>query len=180
MSEKPNNVQNLFIFSFSLLLVVFLTWFIYFKETGATDGIEWVSKLPALNAFLNLLTSIFLMNGYIAIKRGKRELHIKLMLTAVVTSLLFLITYLTYHHFHGDTKFLAQGGIRIVYFFILISHIVLSIVLVPLVSGTLLNAYKKNYISHKKWAKWAFPVWMYVSVTGVLIYIFIKVFNNVL
>ena len=180
MSSNSNFNQNIFITIFSIGLILFLSWFIYLKEAAGMGEYVWAQKLPAVNAFLNALTTIFLINGFVAIKKGNKSLHIKYMVTAMFSSLLFLISYLLYHHFHGDTKFLAQGFIRPVYFFILISHIGLSGILVPLVLGTVINAAKGNFEVHKKWAKWAFPIWIYVSVTGVLIYFFIIIFNNAL
>jgi putative membrane protein len=100
------------------------------------------------------------------------------MLLATFTSALFLVSYIAYHHFHGDSKFLAQGWIRPVYFTILISHILLSVVQVPLILTTLYLAYSKNFVKHKKIAKITFPIWLYVSVTGVLIFIILKWFNE--
>ncbi|AUN96733.1 DUF420 domain-containing protein [Bacteriovorax stolpii] len=161
----------------SAAVIGFLFWLIYFK-TGASVGDNgWVSSLPAVNAFLNALTAIFLVTGYYAIKTNDRELHIRLMLAATLTSACFLVSYVTYHHFQGDTKFLAQGWIRPVYFFILITHILLSIVQVPLILTTLYLAFTKKFQKHKKVARYTFPIWLYVSVTGVLIFVILKWFN---
>ncbi len=160
----------------SAAIFAFLFWLIYFKETATTSG-DWVTYLPATNATLNAITAILLILGFQFIKNGQRSAHIKTMLTAVATSGLFLISYVLYHHYHGDTKFLAEGNIRYVYFFILISHILLSMVQVPLIFATLWFAFKQNFTKHKKFARWTFPIWLYVSVTGVLIYAFLKVFN---
>lgn len=161
----------------SSAVIGFLFWLIYFK-TGASVGDNgWVSFLPAVNAFLNALTAIFLISGYCAIKLNDRELHTKLMLAATLTSACFLLSYVTYHHYQGDTKFLATGMIRPIYFFILITHILLSIVQVPLILTTLYLAFTKKFQKHKKVARYTFPIWLYVSVTGVLIFVILKWFN---
>lgn len=161
----------------SIVVLAFLFWLIYFKE-GAAVHAHWAAWLPALNSILNATTTCLLIFGYRAIKQGKKETHIALMISATMTSGLFLISYILYHHYQGDTKFLATGFIRPVYFGILISHIVLSLPLVPLVFMTLYHASMKQFDKHKRFAKITFPIWLYVSVTGVLIYIFLKLFNT--
>ena len=161
----------------SASVLIFLAWLIYGKESASTHA-HWASWLPALNSLLNATTTILLICGYRAIKAKKTERHIKLMLSATLTSGLFLVSYILYHHYQGDTKFVAQGFVRPVYFTILISHIVLSIPLVPMVFTTLYHAFKKNHSKHKAIARKTFPIWMYVSVTGVLIYVFLKLFNH--
>ena len=160
----------------STLVFAFLIWLIYFN-TGSETKADWVLYLPDTNAFLNFTTTCLLIMGVYFIKQGKREAHIKTMLTATATSALFLVGYIVYHHFHGDTKFVGQGIVRPIYFFILISHIVLSVVNVPMIFATLYQAFRKNHEKHKKLARWTFPVWLYVSFTGVLIYFFLKFLN---
>ncbi len=161
----------------SAAVIGFLFWLIYFK-TGASVGAKgWVSYLPALNAFLNALTAILLISGYCAIKLNDRPLHIRFMIAATVTSACFLLSYVTYHHYQGDTKFLGTGLIRPIYFFILISHILLSIVQVPLILITLYLAAVKNFTRHRKFAIVTFPIWLYVSITGVLIFGILRFFN---
>ena len=159
------------------LITAFLFWWIYFRETSATKLI-WVNYLPALNAFLNTCTATLLVLGYRAIKNNNRLKHRNFMISATLTSALFLVSYLTYHYFQGDTKFLAVGFIRYIYFFILISHIILSIVQVPLILMTLTFAFTEKFNLHKKIAPWTFWIWLYVSITGVLVFIFLKYFNN--
>jgi putative membrane protein len=164
----------------SAAVIGFLFWLIYFKTkaTGYTD--TWVTSLPAVNAILNTLTAMFLVNGYLFIKQNRVDLHKRAMYLATLTSALFLVSYITYHHYHGDTKFLAEGAIRPIYFFILISHILLSIVQVPLILITHYLAFVKNFSKHKKFARITLPIWLYVSVTGVLIFIILKWFNETL
>jgi putative membrane protein len=162
----------------SALVLAFLVWLIYFKP-GATAPAEmnWINSLPSLNALLNSLTTIFLISGIVFIKNNMPKWHIRSMLMATLTSAIFLISYITYHHFHGDTKFLAQGMVRTIYFIILISHILLSAVQVPLILSTLYLGLSKKYEKHRKVAKITFPIWLYVSITGVLIFVFLKWFN---
>jgi putative membrane protein len=162
----------------SFAILAFLTWLIYFKPGADLSGeISWVNSLPALNALLNSLTSIFLVTGLIFIKKNKIDWHKRAMFAATGTSALFLISYITYHHFHGDTKFVAIGLIRPIYFGVLISHILLSVVQVPLILSTLYLAFTKNFQKHKIVARITFPIWLYVSMTGILIFIFLKFFN---
>lgn len=176
----PQNQSNTKAYSvigvLSLVIISFLVWLIYFKTPHTSTG-SWVSLLPATNALLNSISFILLCCGLYFIKNGHRALHIKCMISATFTSFLFVVSYITYHHFHGDTKFLATGIVKYVYFSILISHILLSIPLVPLVLATLWNAYKKNFETHKKLARITFPIWVYISVTGVLIYLILNNFN---
>src|SRR5579863_5866127 len=121
--------------SLSIVIALFLIWLIYFK--GRVAAPDWVGALPAANASFNSLSSLCLILGYINIRRGNRVTHMRFMLTAAVFSALFLTSYIIYHYFHGDTKFPGQGWIRPVYFFILISHIGLSMVALPLILTTL-------------------------------------------
>jgi len=162
----------------SSLTVTFLVWLIYFKTPVAYSA-GWVNKLPSLNALFNSISFVLLVLGYYLIKTGRKSGHIKCMLMATLSSALFLVSYILYHYFHGDTKFLAQGIIRTTYFFILISHIILSIPLVPLVFTTLWHGLKGNYSSHRKFARITFPIWVYISITGVLIFLILNNFNTI-
>ena len=126
--------------------------------------------LPLLNAFLNSLSAVLLCSGYIAIRYRCVALHKTCMLSAVGTSTLFLMSYLTYHYHAGSKPFTGQGSIRLVYFTILISHTILAAVIVPLVLLTLTRAWKAQWTRHRRLARWTLPLWLYVSVTGVVIY----------
>ena len=130
--------------------------------------------LPPIYAAINGITAIILVLAVIAIKNKNRKLHQNLMQTAIGLSVVFLILYILHHATHGDTKFGGQGVIRYVYFFILISHIVLSIVVIPFVLITFVRAKKGEFALHKKIARIAFPLWLYVATTGVLVYLLIK------
>jgi putative membrane protein len=153
----------------SSLIFIFLVWYTYLKGTSVSA--VNVSFLPVLNCIFNGFSALFLVLGVRAIFKKKELLHKRFMLSALIFSGLFLISYLTYHHFHGDSLFLGQGGIRIFYFFILISHIVLTIGVLPLILVTFFYALTQQFPLHKKIARWTFPLWMYVSVTGILIYL---------
>ncbi len=130
-----------------------------------------IHDLPAVNASLNALSTVFLTLGFIFIKRGQRTAHRNCMVAAFTTSIIFLACYLTYHFtVTAVTKFQGQGLVRPIYFIILITHIILAVVIVPLIVMTLNRAVKQRFELHKKIARWTWPLWMYVSVTGVIVY----------
>jgi putative membrane protein len=156
-------------------IAAFLIWLIYFK--GRVAAPDWVGVLPAANASFNSLSALCLILGYLNIRRGNRVTHMRFMLTATAFSALFLASYVTYHFFHGDTKFAGDGWIRPVYFFILISHIGLSIVALPLILAALWFGLGNQFHLHRSVARWTFPIWLYVSVTGVIVYILLKSFT---
>jgi putative membrane protein len=159
----------------SVIAFLFLIWLLYFKETSDTTA-SWVNQLPALNALLNSASTVFILLGFRAIKKREFVKHMKLMLTAFVTSALFLISYLLYHNFVGHTPFPGEGMIRPVYFFILITHIVLSAFIVPLVLTSFYFAFSGKFKTHRKVSKWTLPVWLYVSVTGVVIFFILNMY----
>jgi len=130
-----------------------------------------VSQLPSLNAALNSLSAVFLCAGFIFVRRSKIGAHRTCMITAVVCSTLFLISYLVYHYHVGSVPFRGQGPIRTVYFSILLTHTILAAVIVPLVLITLVRALRTRYDAHRRIARWTFPLWLYVSVTGVIVYL---------
>jgi putative membrane protein len=130
-----------------------------------------ISDLPALNAILNGTAAVFLVTGYILIRRGKRVLHKRCMLAALTTSALFLISYVVYHLNAGSRPFPGTGSVRIIYFVILITHVVLAAVILPLALITTARGLRNQYDRHVRIARWTFPIWLYVSVTGVVIYV---------
>ena len=163
------------ILALSAAIASFLIWLIYFK--GKVAEPEWVLWLPAANAVFNSLCAICLIFGFVNIKRGKRRVHMRFMISATVFSALFLVSYITYHSFHGDTLFPKIGWIRTVYLSILASHIFLSIVALPLILLTLWYATRSQFQFHRKVARWTFPIWLYVSVTGVIVYFFLRAYT---
>ena len=164
------------ILAVSAAALLFLVWLIYFKAPAAAQ-VAWVSNLSAVNAALNSLSTVFLLLGFREIRARNFAKHMRFMISAFITSALFLVSYIVYHHFVGDTPFTGQGFIRPVYFFILISHIVLSIFVVPLVLSSFLFAFSGKFSTHRKVSKWTFPIWLYVSVTGVMVFFMLKFFG---
>jgi uncharacterized membrane protein YozB (DUF420 family) len=130
-----------------------------------------ITDLPAVNASLNAASAVLLVLAYRAIRRLDIERHRKLMLSAAIVSTVFLACYLAYHSRVGSVRFTGQGPVRAVYFSILISHTVLAVAIVPLVLRTLFLGLKRRDDSHRRIARWTFPLWLYVSVTGVVIYL---------
>ena len=137
---------------------------------------DWVAVLPAINASLNALATVLLLTGYVLIKRKRRELHATAMTAAFSTSVLFLICYLVYHGglwwYTGQSgkKFGGTGIIQPIYFTILISHVFLAVPVAVLALVTLLRAWRQKWDAHRRLARITFPIWVYVSVTGVIIY----------
>lgn len=173
-ATSPNRANPLpWILALSAAVTAFLIWWIYFKTPASSDA-SWIGVLPAANATFNTLAAVCLISGYAAIRRGRREVHKRWMLSAVGFSAFFLASYLLYHHFHGDTAFGGQGWVRPVYFAILISHIVLSVVMLPMILATLTFALRGQLKSHRRIARITLPIWLYVSVTGVVIFFFLK------
>lgn len=132
-----------------------------------------LSFLPPIYAGINAITALVLVMAVWAIKNGQRKLHERLMTTAIVLSLLFLLMYIAYHMTSDPTPFGGTGWIKALYYFILISHILLSIAVIPLVLVSYSKTYLKDFEAHKKWARYTFPVWLYVAVTGVIVYLMI-------
>lgn len=135
-------------------------------------NVEPLTFLPPIYALLNGITAVLLIGALIAIKRKNIPLHKKLMTTSLACSLLFLLMYVAYHMTSDPTEYL--GDIKYVYYFILITHIALSVVVIPLVLHSYIRAYFGDYKAHKKIVKYAFPVWLYVAVTGVVVFLMIS------
>ena len=130
-----------------------------------------ISDLPALNASLNALASLFLLAGFVLIRQKRVEAHRLCMLAALATSVLFLASYVVYHANIGSRPFTGTGPIRVVYFAILISHVILAIAIVPLVLITVSRALARRFDQHRRIARITWPLWTYVSITGVLVYL---------
>jgi putative membrane protein len=164
---------NKFIIVVSILIpiVVAILFSVKLKDFGIQ--VEPFSFLPPIYATTNGITAIVLVFAVKAIKNGNRKLHEKLMTTAIALSVLFLVMYVAYHMTADSTKFGGEGAIRYVYYFLLISHILLSIAVIPLVLITYVRALAERFDRHKKIAKITFPIWLYVAVTGVIVYLMI-------
>lgn len=174
---KENNLDqklSKFIVVVSILIpvVVAILFNVKLKDLGV--DVEPLSFLPPIYATTNGITAIVLIAAVIAIKKGNRKLHERLMTTAIALSVAFLVMYVAYHMTSDSTKFGGEGAIRTVYFLILITHIFLSIVIIPLVLITYVRALANKFDKHKKIAKITFPIWLYVAVTGVIVYLMIS------
>jgi len=132
---------------------------------------EYIPLLPHFNAILNSTSFVLLVVGFAFIRRGRIKAHRNCQLAALTTSVLFLTSYLTYHYFHGSTRFTGQGIVRPIYLGILLSHTVLAVVIVPLVLLTLYRAVRADFGRHRRIARLTLPLWLYVSVTGVIVYL---------
>ena len=131
----------------------------------------YYSKLPHLNALLNATSGLLLLAGFYFISRRRITAHLRSMTAALVVSIIFLISYLFYHFHHGSTRFTGQGLVRPIYFFILLTHTILAAVIVPLIIVTLGRAWRGDFGRHRRIARITFPLWLYVSVTGVIVYL---------
>lgn len=142
-------------------------------------NVEPLSFLPPIYATMNGLTAILLMASIVAIKNGKRKLHERLNTSALLFSALFLVMYVAYHMTSESTKFGGEGVVKYFYYFILITHILLSIVVIPFVLFTYMRAKLGQFSEHKKIAKITFPLWLYVAITGVIVYLMISPYYTV-
>jgi len=132
---------------------------------------DYVAYLPHLNAFLNGTSAVLLTTGYSFIRARNVIAHRACQIAALVVSLLFLVSYLTYHYHHGATRFLGTGFVRPLYFTILTTHTILAVVIVPLVVLSFYRAFRGDFIRHRRIARVTLPLWLYVSVTGVIVYL---------
>lgn len=153
-----------------LLMIMPSEWKV---DLGLTENAS-VSSLPLIHAVLNGLTFVFLLLALFAIKNKKITIHKTFMITALVLSSIFLISYVIYHTTHPSAKFLGEGSVRYVYFFILISHIILSVPVIPLALLSIWRGWTNDIEKHKKITKFSLPIWLYVSLTGVLVYLFMQ------
>ncbi|HJS23252.1 MAG TPA: DUF420 domain-containing protein [Pyrinomonadaceae bacterium] len=130
-----------------------------------------ISYLPHINACLNGTSAVLLFSGYLFIRSGNVAAHRTCQLSALAVSILFLISYLTYHYYHGATRFQGTGLARPIYFTVLTSHTILAIVIVPLVALTFYRAFRQDFTRHRRIARITLPLWLYVSITGVIVYL---------
>ncbi|MCA1621425.1 MAG: DUF420 domain-containing protein [Acidobacteria bacterium] len=129
------------------------------------------SILPHVNAALNATSFVLLVAAFYQIRRGNVNAHRRLMLSALAVSGLFLVSYVVYHTNYGSVRFQGRGAVRAVYFFILVTHVILAAAIVPLVLVTLRRALAGDFARHRRIARWTYPIWLYVSVTGVVVYV---------
>jgi putative membrane protein len=171
-SSKINYVEkyrvSIWVVSILIPVVVALLFMVRIPNVAPLDF------LPPIYASINALTAIVLTLAYLAIRRKNIVLHEQLMKTAIGLSLIFLVMYVAYHMTSDPTPFGGEGTIRYVYYFILISHILLSIGIIPMVLVTYVRAISNLFFDHKKIARFTFPLWMYIAVTGVIVYLMIS------
>jgi putative membrane protein len=157
------------------LAVSFLLWLLYVHRAPADFAGRWMF-LPALNALLNASCATALCVGFYFIKHGEREAHRNSMLLAFAFSSVFLVSYIANHALHGDTIFPGHGPVRTLYLSILASHVILSIVALPMVLITFFFSLTRRFGMHRRIARFTFPIWLYVSVTGVVVFLFLKAY----
>ncbi|MBP6374657.1 MAG: DUF420 domain-containing protein [Flavobacterium sp.] len=170
---EPKTIEQkskTFIVIVSILIPVVVAILFNVKLNDFGYNVAPMHFLPPIYAGINALTALVLVAAVLAIKNGKRLVHERLMTSAIVLSVLFLVMYVIYHMTTESTKFGGEGALRLVYFGFLISHIVLSIAIIPLVLITYVRALSQRFDQHKKIAKITFPIWLYVAVTGVIVY----------
>ena len=175
MSERVHPITYAGSLIVSAVAALFLIWLVYFRPESSHQA-EWVSYLPWLNATFNACSAYQLTRGWNSIRAGKKAQHKAHMISALIFSSLFLVSYITYHSLHGETKFPHLGWIRYLYLSILFSHIGLSILVLPVILITFALAFSGKFQVHPKFGRVALPVWLYVSVTGVIIVFFLKAF----
>lgn len=171
----PASDRNLYlgVAAISVVAVAAITWVLYLRDRSGADTAQ-LAFMPVVNASMNAISAAAQVMGYLAIRAKKQSLHRALMLTALGASTLFFAGYLAYHYVHGDTRYPGSGPIKVAYFALLITHVVASIALVPMVLVTLFNAVRGRFAAHRKLARFTLPVWLYVSVTGVLVFVMLR------
>ena len=174
-ATRPSPAPVVAILAVSAAAVAFLFWIIYFKE-GVARSADARSVLPAVNASLNAASATCIALGIAFIRRRQVQPHTALMIAAFLFSAAFLVCYITYYWLHGNTVFTGQGWIRPVYFAVLISHILLSIVALPMVLTTFYFSMTQQFSRHRRLARWTFPIWLYVSGTGVVVFFLVRSF----
>ncbi len=176
MSTAPEARADRTFFFFNAALsagaLSLLAWLLLFHR-GVSGGPD-LRFLPPLNAVLNGTAATLLIAGRFAIARQNRVLHQYLMVSAFAASALFLVGYLAYHAVHGDTKFGGEGAVRVVYLSVLASHVLLSVGVVPLCLAAFWFAVRRDFARHVRVVRWLHPVWLYVSVTGVVVYLLLR------
>lgn len=174
MTARSTQDRRFYVFNALLSVVAtgFLSWLLLVNQ-GAGSSAD-LSFLPAVNAGFNSIAACLLCAGWVAIRRGRRGLHKYLMVSAFLASTLFFVSYVTYHYTVGDTHYTGVGLGRTVYFVVLISHVLLSVLIVPMALSAFWFAFRKRFETHKKITRVLTPAWLYVSVTGVVIFFMLR------
>jgi putative membrane protein len=166
------------VLALSVAALALLGWLLLRNKPTLGRAWDLTAALPAVNASLNGLSAVLLCCGLLAIRRANVSAHLRFMIAAFVSSSLFLVCYLVYHYVHGHTTFAGRGAIRPVYFAVLISHTVLSGVALPLILITFFLSLSGRFPLHRRVARYTFPIWLYVSVTGVAVFAMLKIYNG--
>jgi putative membrane protein len=169
-SDKPFFIFNAVV---SVAALSLLAWLLLIHG-GLSNPTVNLRFMPAVNACLNATAASLLVAGFIAIKKKRAEVHKYLMVSAFAASALFLVGYLAYHAVHGDTKFGGEGAVKVVYLVILASHVLLSMGIVPMALAAFYFAWRKDFAKHTRVTRVLHPVWLYVSVTGVVVYLLLR------
>lgn len=169
-SDRPFWIVNAVV---SILALALLTYLLLIRTASPSDPTA-LAFMPAVNACFNAAAAVLLVLAVMAIRKKKVARHQALMLSAFASSALFLVGYLAYHYVHGDTKYPGTGAARGIYLAILASHVILSIPVVPMCLAAFYYAFRRNFVTHRKITKILFPVWLYVSVTGVLVFAMLR------
>lgn len=170
-TEKKYNIW-IWILSIAIPVVVAILFSVNLHDLGY--DVKPLSFLPPIYATINGLTAVLLFSAVMAIKKGNQVLHERLIKVCIACSVIFLAMYVAYHMTSVETKFGGEGAVRYIYFFILITHILLSIIIIPFVLVTFVRGISGSYQRHKKLARITYPMWMYVAVTGVIVYLMIS------
>lgn len=169
-SSLPNpNLEKKLNIAAWIITVIVLGLVVMMRRVKLDVGIDF-SFLPPIHATLNAITAVILIAALVMIKKGRVEAHRKLMYAAILFSFLFLLSYVAYHFTTPETTYCFEGPIRYVYFFILITHIVLAAIIFPFILFTFIRAYTGQFARHKKMARWVFPIWLYVAITGPVVF----------
>jgi putative membrane protein len=174
-AADPAADRRFFVFNavVSVAALLLLGWLLLVRRGGAS-GMADLRFLPAVNASLNATAAVLLLAGWVAIRRGSMRVHRVLMVGAFVASALFLVCYLAYHAVHGDTRYAGAGATRSVYLAVLASHVLLSTTVVPLALTAFWFALRREFRRHRRVTRVLWPIWMYVSVTGVMIFFMLR------
>ena len=180
MTSSPGTVRDPQLRSFGIVnaavtacVMAFLVWVVYLRGGTGSDAVATSTTLPAINAVLNGLSAALIIAGRVAVRRRRFRLHATLMLAAIVSSACFITNYVYYHLHHGDTVFTGTGWIRPIYFTVLISHIMMSVVAFPMILTSLFLALSGRLGTHRRVSRYTWLAWLYVSVTGVAVFFFL-------
>lgn len=171
LAQEKKYKKIIAVLSIAIPLAVAALFGVNLRELGFQ--VEPLTFLPPIYASINGLTAMVLIAAVVAIKKGNRKLHEQLNTFAIACSLVFLLMYIAYHMTSDSTKFGGEGFIKYLYYFILITHIILSVIVIPFVLTTYMRAKLGNFKQHKKIARLTFPIWLYVAITGVVVYLMI-------